>query len=299
MLTVGLLVEHPTYGLGKVIAVEQGTVHVYFLEQSERDKAARFKVPFASANFSRTESQQHEELDHLPTFRKVGHEFVIDKVGRRTFKEALENFRKFFPGDFADPKYSEGERNYKVEASQALIKAFGGGRGLAMLKDGRIGEVADTARKLDTTNLVHPRWEKPRLAEALADPVAASAYFEAIFRLADATEVTPPMFEGLSKAVDGLKSEVGQISRWPVATIFLALLRPDRFVFFRATPMMEAASLVGVAVDYQAEPNWRTYEAALVVAKKLLEKLAPAGARDLLDVQSFIFVTWTGSGYNL
>ncbi len=282
-LTGGLLVEHPTYGLGKIIAVEQATVHVYFLEQSERDKAARFKVPFVSANFVRAESQQHEEFDHLPSFRKVGNEFVIDKKGR-TFRDALENFRKFFPGDFKDPKYAEAERNYKLEASQRLIEAFGNGRGLSILKEGRVKDVADLAREFDTTNLVHPRWEKPRIAEALEDVPVASAYFEAVFRLADATEVTPALFEALAKAVGALKSENGPISRWPATTIFLSLLRPDRFTLFWATPMVEAASLVSVALGYRAGPNWQTYAAALVVAKKLLAKLEPLGANDRVGV---------------
>lgn len=297
MLTVGLLVEHPTLGLGKVIAVQQGYVYVYFLEASPPDEAKSFQVAFAAANLSRAELQQHEELDHLPEFRKVDGKFRIERKGR-TFLEALETFRKFFPGGFEDPKYVQSERDYKVEASQELTNAFGSGRGLALLEEGRVKEVADRARALDTTNLVHPRWEKPRLAEALADPAAANAYFQAVFQIADAPDVTRALFDELSTAVNALKPENGTLSRWPAATIFPALLSPERFIFFRATPMVEAATMASVALVYRSEPNWQTYEAAMLLAKKLLVKLQPLGARDMLDVQSFVFVTWSGSGYN-
>ncbi len=294
-LKVGQLVEHRTRGLGKVVAAERGYVYVYFLEQEEADKATAFQLSFAVANFDRPTLQTHEELDSLPRFVKLDGGFRMEKRGR-TFPEALAAFRKLFPTGFEAPDYLSGERDYKVVASEALVAAFGNGRGLALLEEGRVEAVVTQVLSLDTTNLMHPRWEKPRLAEALRDLEVARAYFQAVFALTDAQTVTPALFNALALSVEALKSEHGPIARWPATTVLPALLRPDRFLFLRPTQVKEAASRVGMALDYKAAPNWKTYASALGVAANLMERLRPLGARDLLDVQTFIFVTSIGVG---
>lgn len=292
-LKVGLLVENRTRGLGKVVATERGYVYVYFLDQDETDEAIQFKLTFAAANFDRPQLQTHEELDLLPRFVKIDGSYRIEKISR-TFPDALASFRKLFPAGFSGDDYVSDERDYKVAASDALVNAFGNGRGLALLKEGRVEEVVARALTLETTNLAHPRWEKPRIAQALRDLQVANAYFEAVFQLADAKTVTPPLFDALALAVETMKSEMGPIARWPATTVFLALLRPDRFLFFRPTQTGKAASLVGVSLGYKPAPNWKTYEAVLKLAANLMERLGPLGARDLLDVQTFIFLTLSG-----
>jgi len=48
----------------------------------------------------------------------------------------------------------------------------------------------------------------------------------------------------------------------------------------------------GVRTSSRAStPNWETYEAVMQMAKQLLDRLAPLGAKDMIDVQQFMWVT--------
>jgi hypothetical protein len=45
-----------------------------------------------------------------------------------------------------------------------------------------------------------------------------------------------------------------------------------------------------VDLRYDSRPNWTTYERLLRMSQILLDRLRPLGARDWIDVQSFIYV---------
>jgi hypothetical protein len=47
---------------------------------------------------------------------------------------------------------------------------------------------------------------------------------------------------------------------------------------------------MGLAFDYQPRPNWKTYAEALHLAKRLKIELHDLGARDMIDIQSFLWV---------
>ena len=47
---------------------------------------------------------------------------------------------------------------------------------------------------------------------------------------------------------------------------------------------------------YSTYPKWATYDQLLKLSDQLLERLRPLGARDLIDVQSFMWVVG-GSPY--
>jgi hypothetical protein len=63
------------------------------------------------------------------------------------------------------------------------------------------------------------------------------------------------------------------------------LLRP-RFI-------CEAAQRLGFDLRYNPEPTWASYAALLQSTDQLLEKLRPLGARDYIDVESFMHVVTT------
>jgi len=44
-------------------------------------------------------------------------------------------------------------------------------------------------------------------------------------------------------------------------------------------------------LKYDSTPNWETYDATLRMAAQLLARLAPLGAKDMIDVQQFMVVT--------
>ena len=95
----------------------------------------------------------------------------------------------------------------------------------------------------------------------------------------------------LASAVSALPQPGSRVATWPVATIFPYLAHPDRNMFLKPEVTKEAAQRLGFHLNYKSEPNWLTYRSLLSLAELLMEELRPLGARDLIDVQSFIWVT--------
>jgi hypothetical protein len=61
-------------------------------------------------------------------------------------------------------------------------------------------------------------------------------------------------------------------------------------MFLKPGVTQEAEARLGFYLSYKAHPNWLTYKKLLDLADLLLRDLRPLGARDYIDVQSFIFV---------
>ena len=66
---------------------------------------------------------------------------------------------------------------------------------------------------------------------------------------------------------------------------------PSRFVVLKLGASKRIAARMGADILYSSQIGWHTYSAMLDVSKELLERLSPLGARDYIDVQSFMWVT--------
>ena len=55
-----------------------------------------------------------------------------------------------------------------------------------------------------------------------------------------------------------------------------------------------AAARLGFNLQYKSAPNWLTYEAALRMARIYSSKIASLNPRDMIDVQSFFYVSCGG-----
>jgi hypothetical protein len=61
-------------------------------------------------------------------------------------------------------------------------------------------------------------------------------------------------------------------------------------MFLKPTPTLQAAERLAFDLRYEATPNWVTYERLLVMSDLLIKRLKPLGAKDWIDVQSFMWV---------
>jgi hypothetical protein len=77
---------------------------------------------------------------------------------------------------------------------------------------------------------------------------------------------------------------------WPIATILPYLANPASHLFLKPIATQAAAERLGFDLQYQAALNWKTYQRALELAEGLQAALASHGCRDLIDVQSFMWV---------
>jgi hypothetical protein len=51
------------------------------------------------------------------------------------------------------------------------------------------------------------------------------------------------------------------------------------------------AARMSYDLKYDSTPNWETYDQTLRMAQQLLAKLTPLGAKDMIDVQAFMWAT--------
>jgi hypothetical protein len=129
------------------------------------------------------------------------------------------------------------------------------------------------------------------LKEALEPGDVVSAFFGALFRLLSVPSPARVRFEKLFTAADALGVEPDLV--WPMATLFPFIADPTRNALLLPKPACGAAVRLGRDLRYKPAPNWVTYDALRGFSERLLEELRPLGARDLIDVEAFLYVVGT------
>ncbi len=304
-ITVGSLVTHPNrpeWGPGKIIAVKGPHVDVCFRERefvpgtSPVITLSTTAVPLSLAPY-----QSDGLLDNLP--KDIGGRPGPSR-GYVTLDQAKRAFRELFPLGFGDPKYlgdqGGGERSYKWEAHESWEATLGHGEGERLLASGDIGELTKRAEAVvERVNLLAV-FEVAALRDGLKDTKAARRFFRALFELLAAPAPERARFEALVGATQGLPAAKGKTNpdKWTLVTLLPFLARPDTFMFLKPEATKRAADMIRFDLRYDAHPNWPTYRRLLAFAGMLMDELKEFGPRDLIDVQSFMWVV-AGGGYAL
>ena len=290
----GMLVQHASLGLGKVVALEPKAVHVFFATSDARF-ATKLRLPMALPLLTPAEST-NAWLSGLS-------DFALDaKTGRYglagawlSHADAVARFLAVFPEGFADPRYvgdgtDKRERAFRWRrAHDVYVETLGGGEGERLLAAGDVGELAKRALGIERhVRPLHRDAEKVSFEDALENLDAARGYFAALFELLAAQAPEQAPFEALAAAVVALAPGVSLEAGWPLVTLLPFVARPDLHMLLRPRFASEVAHRFGLDLAYQPRPNWSTYSALLRSAAVLLEKLRPLGARDNVDVDSFM-----------
>ena len=285
--TAGELVEHASFGLGKVVHVTPKRVHIFF--RDEPGSAARqFPNPAPVTLASR---QTDLILDNTPPFTEEKGRWRIPG-NRITFDFALQKFLSRYPMGFEDPAYlgrgdSElNERGYKWDAHEQFVEQLGGGR-LEQLVESRDQEnLSKTLGRL-IIKLPSP-YEKMALIDGLkgGDCVDFGAKLIGFLAAPDRQS-----FDDLAGALDGLPADGTSPYTWPNLTYFPFIAQPDRHMFFKPTPTKLAAEAFGFDLRYQSNPSWAGYQRLIEFADIYLQLLKAHGARDFIDVQSFLWLS--------
>ncbi|HEU5088414.1 MAG TPA: EVE domain-containing protein, partial [Roseiflexaceae bacterium] len=77
---------------------------------------------------------------------------------------------------------------------------------------------------------------------------------------------------------------------WPAATFFLMLLEPERHMFVKPGPFRTLQIRLRPELSWTTRPTAEAYQAILDMSRDLFEHLQPLGARDMIDVQSFVWI---------
>ena len=127
--------------------------------------------------------------------------------------------------------------------------------------------------------------------DGVNDGPAAALLLQALLRFLESAEQSG--FDGLVSAVGSLPAPPGgsRTLTWPNVTILPFLADPTRFMVLKPEISKVMAQRMNYDLLYSPEPRWHTYATLQDMASRLLTLLAPFGARDFVDVQSFMWVT--------
>lgn len=288
----GSLVQHLSLGVGKIVALEADAVHVFFPAGDKRF-AAKLRLP-AARKLLRTDGFEPDRwLEGLTAFS-------LDATSGRyalsatflTHEQAVAQFLAVHPGGFTDPDYLAGKgRSGRWHLAQAAwAKRFGKGELERMVEEGDVEGFAARAREVDAKVApLHPPADEGVVAEALADEEAARPVLLALAELLAVPSPGRARFEKLFSATRALPIDPGH--QWLVATLFPFLAAPERHALVRPRLTFLGAERLGCDVRAEPAPVWSTYAAVREVQGKLLERLAPEGAKDLVDVEAFLHLT--------
>lgn len=291
----GTLVQHTTLGVGKIVALEPTAVHVFFPESDKRF-AAKLRLPAARALLRTDGVERDAWLEGLSAFT------LDPKAGRYalaaswlTREEAVEQFLAVFPKGCADPAYvgrKDGRAAFWRAAHDRWVEVFGGGEGERLLAAGDFDKIVKRLVDLDGRIApLHLQADAHAVKSALSREAASRPFCAALFELLSVPSPGRARFEMLLGATRGLPVEPAQ--QWLVATLFPFIASPTRHVLFRPKIACEAAARLGSDLGESASPNWTTYAALRALSTRLLEQLAPHGAKDLVDVEVFLQVIAT------
>jgi hypothetical protein len=205
-------------------------------------------------------------------------------------RRCRRKFLRFFPAGFRDETYVDWERGYKWEAHERWCQALRRNAFQSLIDDGDYAAIAKQAVTIESrTNLLFS-FEKMALRDAVKEKAGARAFAEGLWTFLYGSGTDQERFEAWVEAIGSLPRRQTRVLTWPMATIWGFIAQPEKHVFIKPMVTRRAAAEYGVEFDYKSRPNWTTYVSMLEFAEQVREGQGDLGARDMIDLQSFIWV---------
>ena len=289
---VGMLVEHPVWQRGKVIEILSPYAIIHFPSLASSPQGPQRKLREDAPQLSKSSVQSDPELDGIETGpgkpKKVSKRKVKDL--QNDLDAAVQWFQETYPAKFEDEKFVDNDLRNKRAAAEVFAANFGEGRGGAMVDAGKHAEIASTLDGIyRATNILSP-FEVKAVHKAFVKADEASTQVLG-YTLAFIANPGQQTFKAMAEAVSKLPADGGKVHTWPIVTLLPFLADPKRFMPLKPTNTDVIAARMGANLKYDTTPNWETYEAFLRMSNTLLARLAPMGAKDMIDVQQFMWVT--------
>lgn len=208
-------------------------------------------------------------------------------------KRALQcrrKFLRFFPDGFQDETYIAWERDYKWQAHRQWTQLLDPITHKSLLKAGDFHEVAARAVKIESrTNLLFS-FEKMALRDALKPAEGARLFATELYEFLHGKGTEEARFDRWCNAVSVLPRKQTRVLTWPIVTVFGFVAQPAKHIFLKPNVTREAARAYTFDFEYRSRPSWETYESLLQFANCCRRDLLDLKPRDMIDLQSFIWV---------
>ena len=205
---------------------------------------------------------------------------------------ARRKFLRFFPRGFEDPTYLDWERDYKWETHVRWEEVLDRRTFQQLLRAREFATIASTALRVEqrSRHSMIFSFEKMALRDAVRSEHGAQIFSEALFELLHGTTGEQRAFEQWVQAVAELPRKQTRVLTWPVVTVFGFIAQPDRHIFFKPSVTKAAAAFYDQLLSYQSRPSWEVYASLLEFAERLRHDLVDLKPRDMIDLQSFMWV---------
>jgi hypothetical protein len=218
------------------------------------------------------------------------------RVGARApSRSALACRRKFlrlFPGGFRDIEYVELERQYKWDAHIDWEETLPRAEFRRLLRSKSFAEIAARAVRVEQRarySMIFS-FEKMALRDAVRSPRGARLFAEALYDFLHGRGNLARRFQRWATAVGALPRKQTRVLTWPLVTVFGFIAQPDVHILMKPNVTRAAATEYGFDLRYQSRPSWETYSRLLEFAATIRRDLRDLRPRDMIDLQSFIWV---------
>jgi len=201
-------------------------------------------------------------------------------------------FLRFFPGGFADETYLAWERGYKWETHGRWQEALGREEFRRLLRRREFAEVAARAVRVEqrSRHSMIFSFEKMALRDAVKSEEGARAFAEGLYDFLHGAGGVERRFGRWVEAVAALPRRQTRVLTWPLVTVFGFIAQPDVHVFLKPNVTRAAAREYGFDLRYKSRPSWETYASLLEFAEAVRRDLRDLRPRDMIDLQSFMWV---------
>jgi hypothetical protein len=201
-------------------------------------------------------------------------------------------FLRFFPRGFRDEAYAASERDYKWDAHLRWEAALNQAEYQRLLQSGRYAEVAARAIRVEQASAYSFifSFEKMALRDAVKAPAGARAFASGLYDFLHGAGSIEQRFEQWVEVVAALPRRQTRVLTWPMVTVFGFLAQPNQHIFLKPTVTRAAAAAYGYPLRYRPTPSWDTYASLLEFAAVLRRDLRDLRPRDMIDLQSFLWV---------
>ncbi|MFN2596417.1 MAG: hypothetical protein ABR563_04430 [Pyrinomonadaceae bacterium] len=201
-------------------------------------------------------------------------------------------FLRHFPGGFRDETYVAWEREYKWETHERWEEALNREEFRALLKRGACEEIAARAVRVEQRSRYSMifSFEKMALRDAVKSREGARAFAEGLYDFLHGAGDVRRRFERWVEVVSNLPRRQTRVLTWPLVTVFGFIAQPREHIFLKPTVTKIAAREYGFDFRYKSRPSWETYASLLEFAETARRDNRDLKPRDMIDLQSFIWV---------
>ena len=205
-------------------------------------------------------------------------------------KRCRQKFLRFFPEGFYDETYLAWERDYKWEAHQAWNETLNRETHEQLLQEKEFAEIATRAVRIESrTNLLFS-FEKMALRDAVKSRAGAHLFSEGLYDFLYRDEGLEVKFDRWHEVVASLPRKQTRVLTWPLVTVFGFIAQPQTHSFLKPTVTRLGAREYGFDLQYASRPSWTIYSGLLKFAGTVRRDLRDLRPRDMIDIQSFIWV---------